>query len=270
MPNLEQFRRLTDVEWRKSFEAEHGIFIAEGFLTIERALTAGLKPLLVLSSAKFEAPLRELMPLTEFEILDDSSIASITGYHVHRGALAAFERPRSLTLDELPKVNRVAVLDDLVDHENVGTIMRSAAALGVDAVVLTQTCADPLYRRSIKTSMGAVFSVPWFRGGSALEVVHTLRERGFTQWALTPGATEMLEGTGHRDERLAMWLGNEGEGLPQAIMSAVDRRISISMMRDVDSINVAAAAAIAFWATRTASPDEKQKLDNSEGMSCDS
>ncbi len=256
MPNLEQFRRLTDVEWRKSFEAEHGIFIAEGFLTIERALHAGLKPRLVLSSPKFEPPLRDLMPLTEFEILDDVEIANITGFHVHRGALAAFERPRSLTLAELPQVNRVAVLDDLVDHENVGTIIRSAAALGIDAVVLTQTCADPLYRRSIKTSMGAVFSVPWFRGGSASEVVETLRAHGFSQWALTPSGTDLLAIETHVDQPLALWLGNEGVGLPLAIMSAVDRRVSISMTRDVDSINVAAAAAIVFWATRTASQVE--------------
>lgn len=248
MTSLEDFSNLTDVAWRRSFEAEHGLFVAEGRLTIERALAAGLKPRSVLSSEKFAAPLRELMPDVDFEILSDEHVQNITGYQVHRGALASFERPAPLSLDDLDaNAKHVLVIEDLVDHENVGTLMRSAAGLGMDAVILSPTCADPLYRRSIKTSMGAVFSVPWIRGSSTRSILECLEVRGFEQIALTPIAEEKLEPETAFEPKVALWLGNEGNGLSAEILKLADRRVAISMFRDTDSINVAAAGAIAMW-----------------------
>lgn len=252
MASADDFSRLTDVAWRKSFEAEHGLFIVEGRLTIERALAAGLRPRTVLTSPKFAEALQELMPTVEFLIRDDSEIEQVTGYQVHRGALASFERPQPLQLADLPTdAKLVLVLEDLVDHENVGTLLRSAAALGVDAVILSPTCADPLYRRSIKTSMGAVFHIPWMRAESSTAILDALRERGIEQVALTPSGEQTLGLATDFKLPVALWLGNEGEGLSRSVLESADRCVAISMHRETDSVNVAAAGAIAMWQVRT-------------------
>ncbi len=252
MATEDDFSRLTDVAWRKSFEAEHGLFIAEGRLTIERALAAGLRPRTVLTSTKFAEALKELMPSVEFLIRDDSEIEQVTGYQVHRGALASFERPKPLELSDLPAhAKLLLVLEDLVDHENVGTLIRSAAALGVDAVILSPTCADPLYRRSIKTSMGSVFHIPWLRARSTTEIIDVLRKLGVEQVALTPIGEQTLELETDFPPAVALWLGNEGDGLSKTVLEGADRRVAISMHRETDSVNVAAAGAIAMWQVRT-------------------
>lgn len=251
MPHLDDFSRLTDVSWRQSYEATHGLFIAEGRRIIERALVAGLHPRMIVTNTKFEPELRALAPSASFTVLPDEEIEAITGYHVHRGALAAFDRPPSQDIDYLiahPGV--VLVLDGLVDHENVGTLFRSAAGLGITAVVLSQECADPLYRRSIKTSMGAVFAMPWIRAGRSLEVFEALRERGFEQWVLTPGGEVQLSVSQIKPHNVAIWLGNEAHGVAQTLLPRFDRRVTIPMARDTDSLNVAAAGAIAMWAVQ--------------------
>ena len=251
MPNIEDFSRLTDVAWRQSYEAEHGLFVAEGRLVIERAVTAGLKPRMILTNKKFEAPLRSVVPSAPFSVLSDEEIELITGYHVHRGALAAFDRPQPLTLDALDShPGTVLVLDGLVDHENVGTLIRSAAGLGIAAVVLSHECADPLYRRSIKTSMGAVFTLPWIRAGRSRELFLALRDRGFEQWAFSPSGEVLLTLDHSRPEHLAMWVGNEANGVNPGLLASFERRMSIPMARDTDSLNVAAAGAIAMWAVQ--------------------
>ena len=252
MATEDDFSRLTDVAWRKSFEAEHGLFIAEGRLTIERALAAGLTPRTVLTSPKFSEALKAMMPTVEFLIRDDSEIEQVTGYQVHRGALASFERPKPLELSDLPAhAKLLLVLEDLVDHENVGTLIRSAAALGVDAVILSPTCADPLYRRSIKTSMGSVFHIPWLRARSTTEIIDVLRKLGVEQVALTPIGEQTLELETDFPPAVALWLGNEGDGLSKTVLEGADRRVAISMHRETDSVNVAAAGAIAMWQVRT-------------------
>ena len=188
----------------------------------------------------------------------------ITGFHLHRGALAAMHRP------ELPSVadvlagarggqgaRRVAVLEDIVDHTNVGAIFRSAAGLGVDAVLVTPSCADPLYRRSVRVSMGTVFQVPWTRLPAWPAGVETLREAGFTvaALALSDDSVDLdtfaadLNARGE-EGRAAMVLGAEGDGLARATVEAADVVVRIPMAGEVDSLNVAAASAVAFWATR--------------------
>lgn len=256
MATVNDFRRLKDVEWRQSYEAEHGIFIAEGRLTIERAVAAGYSAHMVLTSPKFEAQMRTLLPDCDFAVLAEEEIEDITGFHVHRGALAAFRRPAPLTLESLSETHGVVlVLEDLIDHENVGTLFRSAAGLGVCAIVLTHTCADPLYRRSIKTSMGAVFTIPWVRAGLSVDIFDALRVRGYEQWALTPRGETDVSSICVRPVNLALWLGNEANGLTAQILSRVDERVSIPMARDTDSLNVAAAGAIAMWAVQNMSMD---------------
>jgi tRNA G18 (ribose-2'-O)-methylase SpoU len=182
------------------------------------------------------------------EVLD-----SVTGYAVHRGALAAMSRKPLPTVQELVAgATRLAVLEDFVDHTNVGAAFRSAAGLGVDGVLVTPRCADPLYRRSIKVSMGGVFHVPWTRIEPWPDGIAVLRGLGFTTVALTleEDALPLQELAARGHERLALILGAEGSGLILPTIAAADCAVRIPMAGDVDSLNVAAAAAVAFYATR--------------------
>ena len=251
MIDLTDFASLTDVEWRSRFEVERGLYVAEGAKTIGRALAAGHRLRGVVSEARWVDGLLSLgIPPEAIAVHDAEAMEGITGYHVHRGALAAFERPAPPHLPELLEgAQRLAVIEDAVDHTNVGAIMRSAAAFAIDAVLLTPSCADPLYRRSIKVSMGAVFSVPWARipWPQGIEALHAA---GFATLALTP-ATSAIDirrlPAPLREGRIAMVLGTEGDGLTPDTLRACTHRVRIPMAHGVDSLNVAAAAAVACF-----------------------
>jgi tRNA G18 (ribose-2'-O)-methylase SpoU len=240
---LRDFLHLRDTDLRTSLEAAEGIFIAEGATTIERALAAGYRPRAFLGTptrvADFEgAPVYEV---------DEQVLEATAGFRVHRGALASFDRrPPPEVADLLRDARRVVVCEDLVDTTNLGLIMRSTAALGWDAVLLTPRCADPLYRRAVKTSMGVVFTLPWTRIPHR-EGPSVLHDAGFTLAALTPGGDTDVRDVTPAD-RLALVLGSEGPGVSARWREAADLRIRIAMREGVDSLNVAAAAAIALHA----------------------
>lgn len=258
-PRLGDYLALTDVSLRRRFEPEHGLFIAESAKVITRALAAGYRPRSYLLEAKWIDDLAGPIAVAEgweapVFVAPPAVIESVTGYQVHRGALASMQRRELPALDEvLAGARRVVVLEDVVDHTNVGAVFRSAAALGVDAVLVTPRCADPLYRRSIRVSMGTVFAVPWTRiepwpGGTA-----RLRELGFlvAGLALAPDATELdTFAAAHRHERVALLLGAEGDGLRRETVEHCDVSVRIPMSGGVDSLNVAAAGAVAFWELR--------------------
>ena len=254
-PRIADYVGLTDVALRRRTEPERGLFMAEGEKVIRRAVAAGYRVRSVLLEDKWVAGLRDVLDATEAPVYvaGQSLLEAVTGYPVHRGALAAMDRrPLPPVADLLREARRVVVLEDLVNHTNVGAVFRSAAAMGVDAVLVTPRCADPLYRRSVKVSMGTVFQVPWTRvepwpGGLA-----EVSAAGFTTaaLALTEDAVDLDEFARAVPERLALLLGTEGDGLSRASASAADVAVRIPMAGGVDSLNVAAAAAVALWATR--------------------
>lgn len=246
---LSDFERLTDTEWRQHAEAANGIFIAEGLTTIERALDAGHVVRTVVTTSRWNTPLQKLgIDRNRIAVLDEPDLAALTGYHVHRGALAAFERPLEMDPDSLvATAQRMLVLEDVLDHTNVGAIMRVAAAFAFDAVLLTPNCGDPLYRRAIKVSMGTVFRTRWARDPNP---VGTLRKHGIRNYALTPDAEAIdIRRLVRRDDdsRFGLILGTEGDGLRLPTMQAADLRVRIPMAVGVDSLNVAAAAAVACY-----------------------
>jgi tRNA G18 (ribose-2'-O)-methylase SpoU len=192
-------------------------------------------------------------------LADGALLEQVTGFHVHRGALAAMQRPELPSVAELlatgrggGPARRVAVLEDVVDHTNVGAVFRSAAALGVDAVLVSPRCADPLYRRSVRVSMGTVFQVPWTRLEPWPDGLGALRAQGFTvaALALTDDSISLDALVASIPDRLALVLGTEGDGLSRGAVEAADVVVRIPMAGGVDSLNVAAASAVAFWATR--------------------
>ncbi len=251
-PRLRDFTELRDVELRTAREAEEGLFIAEGEKTIRRALAAGYEPRAFLLTEAWLASIDDLIAATDAPVyvVPDDVLDATTGYPVHRGALASFHRRPLPSLDEvLDGARRVAVLEDVSDHTNLGAIFRSAAALGVDAVVLTPRAADPLYRRAIRTSMGAVFSIPWTRV-PWFEGPDLLRDAGLTLLALTPApdAVDLRDVDAGALERAALAIGNEGDGLSERWLRAADLRVRIPMREGIDSLNAAAAAAVAFYA----------------------
>jgi tRNA G18 (ribose-2'-O)-methylase SpoU len=249
-PRVADYVGLTDVHLRRSLEAEHGLFIAEGEKVIRRAIAAGypVRSLLVADdklatiadvAANCRAPLY---------VLPASAVQELTGYRVHRGALASMRRlPLPAVADVLDGARRIVVLEDIVDHANVGAVFRCAAALGFDAVLLSPRCADPLYRRAVKVSMGAVFSVPYSRAADWRGAVDSLKQQGFRVLALTPDRRATPIGEVPASAKLAVLMGSEGDGLSARWMSAADQRVRIPMSRGVDSLNVAAAAAIACY-----------------------
>ncbi|MGX2998248.1 TrmH family RNA methyltransferase [Streptomyces sp. JNUCC 64] len=258
-PRLRDYTGLTDVELRRRREPEEGLFIAEGEKVIRRARDAGYMTRSMLLSAKWVEPMREVIEeLTAPVYVVTPELAErVTGYHVHRGALASMGRAPLPTPGELlADARRVAVMESVNDHTNIGAIFRSAAALGMDAVLLSPDCADPLYRRSVKVSMGAVFSVPYARLESWPRGLETVREAGFDLLALTPdpSAVTLDEAAPHRRERVALMLGAEGDGLSARALRAADERVRIPMAHGVDSLNVGAAAAVAFYAVATGRP----------------
>ncbi|WP_411133081.1 TrmH family RNA methyltransferase [Streptomyces sp. C10] len=258
-PRLADYTGLTDVELRRRREPAEGLFIAEGEKVIRRARHAGYAMRSMLLSAKWVDVMRDVIdevPAPVYAVAP-ALAERVTGYHVHRGALASMQRK---TLPAAPELlagaRRIVVMEAVNDHTNIGAIFRSAAALGMDAVLLSPDCADPLYRRSVKVSMGAVFSVPYARLESWPRDLAAVREAGFKLLALTPAekATAIDEAAPHTLERAALMLGAEGDGLSTGALRAADEWVRIPMAHGVDSLNVGAAAAVAFYAVATGRP----------------
>lgn len=250
------YTHLTDVKLRSIKEPEWGIYIAESSKVIRRALAAGHRPLSFLMSEKWADDLIDVLqehPEVPVYVGSEDELEQVTGFALHRGALAAMARPEPVPLQTLLEgVRRVAILEDIVDHTNVGAIFRSAAALDVDLVLVTPRCADPLYRRSIRVSMGTVFQVPWARLDSWPGALDTLHAAGFTTAALAleEDSLSLTELANRKDEKLALILGTEGHGLATSTLAATQHTVMIPMSHGVDSLNVAAASAVAFWETR--------------------
>lgn len=252
-PRLGDYRDLRDVELRQHLEAEHGLFLAEGEKVVRRAAAAGFTPRSFLMAPRWLDGLGDVLATTQAPcfVLSEDLAEEVTGFHVHRGALASLERRPLPTLDEvLAGARTVLVLEDVVDHTNVGAIFRCGAAFGFDAVLLAPRCADPLYRRSIKVAMGAVFSVPWTRLPDWADALPSLSRLGFTTVALTlaDGAVPVDDAVAGQT-RVALVLGSEGHGLSRRWEESADRRAVIPMSGGVDSLNVAAAAAVACFVT---------------------
>ncbi|MFC4784994.1 TrmH family RNA methyltransferase [Nocardioides sp. MAHUQ-72] len=252
-PRLTDYRDLRDVQLRKAMEAEHGLFLAEGEKVVRRAVEAGFTPRSFLMSPRWLDGLADVLDTTEAPcfVMPEALAEEVTGFHVHRGALASLERQPLPTLESvLDGARSVLVLEDIVDHTNVGAIFRSGAALGFDAVLLAPRCADPLYRRSIKVAMGAVFSTPWTRLPDWYDALPTLSSYGFTTVALTlaEDASPIEEAVAGLD-RVALVLGSEGHGLSARWEQSADRRAIIPMREGIDSLNVAAATAVACYVT---------------------
>lgn len=253
-PRLHPFRDLTDTELRRRVEPEGGFFIAEGRLVIERASRSGYSVLCVLTAPKWLPVLAETLPGYAGPVLVASRevIDAIAGYRVHRGALAVVRRPDPRSVSEVANApGNLLILEDLVDPTNVGLVFRSAAALGISGVVLSPRCADPLYRRAVKTSMGAVLDLPWARSDDWEADIAGMREIGISILALTPdpGAESIDRALSARMcERVALMVGTEGAGLSDAAMRWSERRARIPMSAGMDSLNVAAAVAVACYA----------------------
>ncbi len=252
-PRLADYRDLRDVELRKHLEAEHGLFLAEGEKVVRRAVEGGFPVRSFLMAPRWLDGLSDVLDASEAPcyVVTEALAEQVTGFHVHRGALASLQRtPLRPVQEVVADARTVVVLEDTVDHTNVGAAFRSCAALGVDAIVLSPRCADPLYRRSIKVAMGAVFTVPYARMEDWHDGVQELSDAGFTTVALTPAedAVEIEKAVAGLD-RVALLLGSEGPGLSERWMRAADVRAVIPMAAGIDSLNVAAATAVACYVT---------------------
>ena len=258
---LRDYISLTDVALRTTFESEHGLYIAESAKVIARAISAGHRPRSILMSEDWVDRMAALIddvlardPQTPVFVTDRGTLESIAGFHVHRGALAAMHRPVLPTVDEVLSANGgarlVVALESVVDHTNVGAIFRSVAAIGADAVLITPQCADPLYRRSVRVSMGAVFNVPWTRIEPWPEALDGLRSAGYTiaALALSEDAVDLDDFARDIPDRVCLVLGAEGDGLSRQALDAADVVVRIPMRGGIDSLNVAAASAVAIWA----------------------
>jgi len=254
-PRLSDYVRLRDASLRRHLESEHGLFIAEGAKVIRRAVDAGYRPRSFLLAERWlDGPCDVLdhWPAIPVYVVTEDLAEQVTGFHVHRGALASLHREQRYRVDELLALHRLVVLEDIVDHTNVGAILRNAAGLGWDGALLSPRAADPLYRRSIKVSMGAVFSLPWARLDDWCAAPHILAEAGFLVVALSlaPDAVELsqLAASTTPQTRIAMMLGTEGAGLSKRWSDGATMRVRIPMSAGIDSLNVAAAAAVACYA----------------------
>ena len=265
-PRLDAFARLTEAQLRSKLEPEKALFIAESGKVIERALAADMEPLSLLMEAKWLPAMQPIIDEISARwgdgvpvfVAPHDELTKLTGFELTRGALGAFRRPQLPSVADIVRgARRITVLEDITNHTNVGAIFRSAAALGIDAVLVTPACYDPLYRRAVRVSMGTVFQVPWTRIGSerawAAEGVPLLRSLGFSTAALALSDEaiflhdERLRGC----DKLALVLGTEGDGLAPSTIASCDYRVKIPMDHEVDSLNVAAASAVAFWELRT-------------------
>ena len=257
-PELDVFARLTEAQLRNRLEPEKGIFIAESPKVITLALNAGYEAVSFLMERKHiqgqAAALIARCPDAPVYTADRELLASLTGYTLTRGVLCAMRRPLLPELETLcAGKRRIAVLENVVDSTNVGAIFRSAAALGMDAVLVTPTCCDPLNRRSVRVSMGTVFQVPWaYTGPWPHPGLEQLKALGFktAAMALSDKSVPVDDPQLAAEERLAIILGAEGDGLTESTVAACDYTVRIPMSHGVDSLNVAAASAVAFWQLR--------------------
>jgi len=262
---LADYVSLTDVVLRSRHEPARGIYIAESASVIQRALEVGHRPRSLLMADRWLDPLADVLEMADagphgsvpVYVAETEVLNAVAGFNVHRGALAAMARPALATVDDLlaslpPGACRVVLLEDIVDHTNVGAIFRSAAALGADAVLVAPRCADPLYRRSVRVSMGTVLQVPWTRMDDWGTAVASLHASGFVvaALALTESAVSLDDFARSAPRRLALALGAEGDGLSAAAVAGADQVVRIPMSLGVDSLNVAAASAVALWALR--------------------
>ena len=261
-PALDAYARLTEHQLRNRLELSMGIFIAESTTVITLALDAGYVPTSFLLERKHicgsAAPILARCPDVPVYTANDDVLAQLTGFALSRGVLAVMRRPTLPTVEEIcANAHRVAVLENIVDATNVGAIVRSAAALGIDAILLTPSCCDPLIRRAARVSMGTIFQVPWTYIGdtpadwpkNGIDRLHAL---GFktAALALTDRSVSIADPALKGEERLALILGTEGTGLTDETISLSDYTVKIPMYHNVDSLNVAAAGALAFWETR--------------------
>lgn len=251
-PALHVFTDLTDLGTRTLREPAEGVYIAEGLKVVRRAIEAGHHPLRALTTARWVAGMEDVLgDGVPIHVGDETMLKEITGYRVHRGALVAFARPVNPEVHALiVGARQIVVLEDLKEHANVGSIVRSAAAFGLDALVVSPHCADPLYRRSVKVSMGTVFSLPWCRARNWPEDLDGIAESGFRIAALTPraDAPALPDFVASTSEPIAWILGTEGPGVSEAALTRCTDRVRIPMRDGVDSLNVGSAAAVAFYA----------------------
>ena len=258
IPELDIYARLSEVQLRRLYEPQAGVFLAETATVIARALEAGYEPVSFLAD---QQKLRDLEPFAPWTtrvpvyVAAHELLKQLTGYELTRGLLCAMRRKELSAPDGLlANAHRVAVLENVMNPTNVGAIFRSAAALNMDAVLLTAGCADPLYRRAIRVSMGTVFQIPWtYLDGraeeGALPGIRRLRENGFltVSMALEEDSLSIHDPRLHAAEKLAVILGTEGDGLSDMTIADSDYTVRIPMAHGVDSLNVAAASAVAFW-----------------------
>ena len=256
------FTRLTEAQLRNRLEPEKGIFIAESAKVVRLALEMGCKPVAYLMERRqLTNQGREFIEnagSVPIFTADDEVLEGLTGYRLYRGVLAAMRRPKLPSVDEVLKdAHRVAVLEGIVDSTNIGAIFRSAAALNVDAVLVTANCGDPLYRRAVRVSMGTVFQVPWTRIGETNEDwpergLEKLRSLGFKSaaMALNDDSVSIDDERLNKEEKLCIVFGTEGDGLAKETIARCDYTVRIPMAHGVDSLNVASAAAVAFWQLR--------------------
>jgi len=272
-PEMDVYARLTESQLRNRLEPAKGIFIAESLKVVRIALESGLRPLSFLAERKYVD--EQIAPLFSHYGLDEATpvytgqrevLARLTGYELTRGFLCAMRRPELRSVEELCRGRRrIAVMDGVVNSTNTGAIFRAATALGIEALLLTPTCCDPLNRRSVRVSMGTVFQMPWNYIGELKEVrgelrevkgqmnyIHAIKQLGFTTvaLALSDDAVDIDDAALQGIERMAIILGTEGDGLSKEVITACDYVAKIPMQRGVDSLNVAAAAAVAFWQLR--------------------
>ena len=257
-PELDVYARLTQAQLRNRLEPEKGIFIAESPKVIKLALEAGCTPLSLLMERRHitgdGAEIIEKCPEIPVYTADRDVLSALTGYELTRGVLCAMRRPAPLSPTAIcMNANRIAVLEGIVDSTNIGAIFRSAAALGMDGILLTQTCCDPLVRRAVRVSMGTVFQIPWaYFSSDSADWQEFLKQFGFktAAMALNEKAVSIDDPTLASEEKLAIVLGTEGDGLAAETIENCDYNVIIPMHHNVDSLNVAAASAVAFWQLR--------------------
>ena len=261
-PELDVYARLTEAQLLNRFEPAKGMFIAESPKVIHRALDAGCVPVSMLMERKdIDGSAREILercPDIPVYTADEDLLCNLTGYHLTRGVLCAMRRPQLPAAEEiLADKRRVVILENVQNPTNVGAIFRSAAALGMDAVLLTPGCSNPLYRRSARVSMGTVCQVPWtYIGtetadwpGKGMEILKNLGYKTAAM-ALSDNSVSIDDPALMAEEKLAILMGSEGDGLTDATIAACDYTVKIPMYHGVDSLNVAAASAVAFWQLR--------------------